>query len=182
MPGVAQQSAEPEAWQLRDTRHHLRRARRLRIDAAAMKADVDLDEHIHLALVDAHRIRPRARDVEIVDDEGEPRGIEQSQDAIDVGRIDRIGKTDVFDAGSGKDFCFPQLRAADADRAARDLHAGKVHGLVRLGVRPQPDTARRSRRLHAVDVSLELGLVDENGGGPKVAQLHEASLAFGSSA
>ena len=51
----------------------------------------------------------------------------------------------------------------------RDLHARKVDRLVRLGVRPQPNPARRSRRLHAVDVGLELCFVDENGRGPVFA-------------
>ncbi len=121
------------------------------------------------------RIKPDqlARDIEVVDDEREPRAIEQLEDAVGVGRVDRVGQPDVVDAGRGKDFRLAELGAAHADRAPRNLHAGEVRRLVRLGVRPEADALRLCRRLHAVDVLFEARLVDEDGGRAEVAELHE---------
>ena len=175
--GVAEQPAEPQPRQLGDARDEFGGAAALRIDAAAMKADVHLDQHVDLALVHAHQARPAPRDIEVVDDEREPRAIEELEDAGGVGRVDRVGKPDVVDAGRGEDFGLAELRAADADRAARDLHAREVRRLVRLGVRPEADAPRVRRRLHAVDVLLEARLVDEDRRGAEVAELHGASVA-----
>ncbi len=52
--------------------------------------------------------------------------IEQPEHAVGVGRIDRVGQPDVFDAGGRKDFRLAKLGATDADGAASDLHAGEV--------------------------------------------------------
>ncbi len=71
---MAQQTAKPQPGQLGDARDELGGAAPLGIDAAAMEADVDFDQHVDFALIDPHQPRPAARHVEIVDDEGEPRG------------------------------------------------------------------------------------------------------------
>ena len=87
---MAQQPAETQPRQAGDLRDHLRRARRVRIDAAAMEADVHLDQDVDLAAGRAHRLRPSARDVEVVDDEREARAVEQREHAVGVdGLADR---------------------------------------------------------------------------------------------
>ena len=54
------------------------------------------------------------------------RAIEQREHAVGVDRVERIGQPDVVDAGVGEDLGLAELRAADADGAARDLHAREV--------------------------------------------------------
>ena len=44
---------------------------------------------------------------------------------------------------------------------------------MRLGVRPQPQPARRRGVLHALEVPLDARLFDEDAGGPEIGQPHE---------
>ena len=138
-----------------------------------MEPHVDLDQHVHFALGALHRVRPSARHGRVIDDEGEVGAIEQRDHAVSVDGIERIGNPDVVDAGLGEDFRLAELRAADADRAARDLQPGERRALVRLGVRPQPQAARRRDLLHALDVAFDARLLDEHARGPEIAQPHD---------
>ena len=74
---MTEEALEPQSRQRRDARDEVHGVDRVRIDAAAMKADVDLDQDVDLPAGRAHHPRPAARDVEVVDDEGEMRAIEQ---------------------------------------------------------------------------------------------------------
>jgi hypothetical protein len=91
--------------------------------------------------------------------------------------MDRIGQPDVRDAVVGKNFRFPQLRAADADRAGLDLHAGDDRAFVRFGVWTQPEARMRRERLHARDIGCETGGGYHRVGGAKSHRL--AHYAFG---
>ena len=145
-----------------------------------MKADVDLDQHVDLPAGAAHHPRPAARDVEVVDDEGEARAIEQREDAIGVDRVQRIGQPDVGNATLGEHLRLAELRAADADGAASDLRQREVRALVGLGVRPEALAARLRRLLHAIDVALETTLIDQHAGRAERGDLHAVSVLQGS--
>ncbi len=136
MAGVTEQALEPQAGQRGDPLDEIDGGRRVRVDPAAVQADVHLHEHVDLASRGAQDVGPAARDVEMIHDEGEPGAVEQREHAVAVGRVQRVGQADVFDAMIGEDLRFPQLRAADADGAARDLDRRQVGALVRLDVRP----------------------------------------------
>ena len=127
-----------------------------------MEADVHLDQHVERSAprVTAQR-RPRPRHRRIVDDERQRDAIGQREHAIGVDRVERIGQPDVGDARVGEHLGLAELGAADADRAALDLHPRDLRRLVGLGVRPQPHAARVGRRLHPIDVPLEPRRVDE---------------------
>ena len=97
--GVAEQPAEPQARQApRSARRTPRHPARVGIDAAAMEADVHLDEDVDLASGAVHRLRPAARDVHVIHDERQARPVEQLDDALGVDGIERIGQADVVDA------------------------------------------------------------------------------------
>ena len=103
-------------------------SRAVRIDAAAMEADVHLDEHVDLPAGAHHRLGPLLRDGRMIDDEREARAIEQRDHAIGVGGIQRIGQADVGDAAAANTSASPSLAqqmpiGAAIDLPARD-HAG----------------------------------------------------------
>ena len=119
--GVAQQSAKTQSGQRRDRADELQRCRRLGIDAAAMKADVNLDEHVEGATGAMHRLRPRPRHGQVIDDDRERGALHQGEHAGGVRRIDRIGEPDVADAGRRHHLGFADLGATDPGRAPLDL-------------------------------------------------------------
>ena len=154
-------TADPEP---RDLRYDLCRAWAPRIDAAPVQPDVHLDQHVHLAAGGGHRRGPAARDVEVVHDEREMSPIEERDQPIGVGRVERVGEPDVADAGVGKDLGFAELRATDADGALRDLQPRDFDGLVGLRVRAEPLAGGPCGRLHPLDVALGSRPVDEHAG------------------
>ncbi len=173
---MAQQSAKAKSGQLRDSRHQSIGIGAIGIDAAAVKSHVDLDEDVDRSSGSTQARGPLPRDRRIVDDEREPGAIEQREHAIGVDGVERIGEPDVLDAGVRKDLGLAELRAADADRAARDLASGHVRELVRLGVRPEANAARVRRGLHAVDVPRHARGIDEDGRSAKLGEFHPYSL------
>ena len=54
------------------------------IDAAAMKPDVDFDQHLDFALFSGHHPRPLTRDVQMIDDERQARAIEKRDHAVGI--------------------------------------------------------------------------------------------------
>ncbi len=119
--GMAEQSAQMQPGQRCDRADELQRCRRLRIDAASMKADVNLDEHIKDATGATHRLRPPPRDGQVIDDDRERGALHQGEHAGGVRRIHRIGQPDVVDAGRRHHLGFADLGAADPGRAPLDL-------------------------------------------------------------
>ncbi len=169
---MTEQAAEAEAGQRRDFAHDVRGAGRMRIDPAAMEADVDLDQHVDLAARVRECAGPRARDIEVVDDERETHAIGERHRPPRVDWMNGIREPDVLDPGVGERLRFAELRAADPDRPARDLPPRDRRRLVRLRMRPQPLPLRIARRLHPIDIPLETGSLDQDGGGRKIAQPH----------
>src|SRR5262245_43599782 len=125
-----------------------------------MKADIDLDENVDLSSGACHAVRPLLRDAGMIDDEGELRASEQPDHTIGVRWINRIGKSYVLESGSGKDFRFAQLRAADADRAVIDLPRRDQRALVGLGMRAQANGVALRRVPHPLNVADGLFAVD----------------------
>ncbi len=160
---VREQAAQVETGPRGHRADHLDGTRGQRIDAATMKADVHLDQHVHTPPRAHHRIRPLSRHGRVIDDERQARAIEQGDHAVRVRGIQGIRQPDVGDTALGEYFGLAEFRAADADGAAGDLPAGDDRALVRLGVRTQPHAARIGRRLHAVDVAQRACAIDENG-------------------
>ena len=76
MAGVAEQPAQLQAGQRRDRLDEAERVA-VRIDPAAMKADVHFDQHVERAPGAPHRVRPAARDLQVIDDDRDRRAIHQ---------------------------------------------------------------------------------------------------------
>ena len=148
----------------------------LGVDAAPVEADIDLDEHVDGAAGVLHDARPAPRHLHVIDDERQMGAVEQREHAIAVDRIQRVGQPDVGDAMPGEDLRFAELRAADADRAARDLDQREIRTLVGLRVRPEPFTGRLRGILHPLDVALDPGLIHEHAGCAQGGEVHGGSL------
>ena len=170
---VAQQPEKPQARELADAADVVDDRRRIGIDAAAMKPDVNFHEHVELPLRGDHRRRPRRRHVAVVHDDRQPHAaIEQRDDARGVGGIDRIGQPDVANAGLGKHFSLAKLRAAHANRTGIELHLRDDRALVCLRVRPQTHARARREGLHRGDVVLKTRTIDENSGSWDGEKIH----------
>ena len=143
------------------------RVTRIGIDAATVKADINLDEHVHLLARARHRLRPLPRHHGMIDDERELGSIEQRKHAIRIRWIERIGEPDVLDAGISEHFRLAELRAADADRAAIDLAFRHEWALVCLAMRTQANAIRVRRVLHSFDVVKEPPAIDQDRGSPE---------------
>ncbi len=141
-----------------------------------MEADVHLDEDVHGASSALHRLGPSLRDGHVIDDERQPRLVEQFDYAFCVGWIERVGQPDVLDPGSGKDLRFTELGAADADRTAGDLSPGKLDALMGLGVRPEPQPPVAHRGLEAFEVALDARGVDEHARRAQLREFHPEIL------
>src|SRR5439155_18441888 len=132
------------------------------IDAAAVEADVDFDEHVEHAAGAPHRLRPPARDFQMVDDDRDRGAIHQRDQSRRVRRAHRVRQADVVDAGADEHLRFTDLRAADADGAAIDLPRGDDGRLVGLGMWTQPKSRGRSELLHALDVTQRAHAIDQD--------------------
>ena len=119
-----------------------------------------------------HCVGPRARDVEVVDDEREVGALEELQHARRVDRADRVGHTDVGEPCRGKHLGLAELGAADADRAAVDLPARDQRALMGLGMRPHADAPPVGGLLHSIDVGHHPRTIDEDGGCRQLGQGH----------
>ena len=139
-----------------------------------MEADVDLDQHLGALAGRRHRLRPAARDGEVVDDERDVRPLLQRQHAAGVGRRQRVGQADVGDAGVDEHLGLAELGAADAGGAGVDLPGGDHRALVRLGVRAQGHAGGGGGRLHAGDVGGKARLLHEYG---RRAQISDVTRA-----
>jgi hypothetical protein len=125
-------------------------------------------EHVDGASGLRHRVRPAARDVQVIDDERQRRLFEQLQHPRRVDWIDRIGQSNVGEPGIGEHFGLAEFGAADADGAAVDLPARHHRALVGLRMRPHADAALIGRLLHAIDIGQRTRLVDEYRGRLKI--------------
>ena len=127
-----------------------------------MKADVNLDEHIKDATGATHRLRPRPRHGQVIDDDRERGALHQGEQAGSVRRIDRIGQPDVADAGRRHHFGFADLGAADPGRAPLDLPPARSPVICGFS-RVVSANARRVREiLDAADISEETVAVDQD--------------------
>jgi hypothetical protein len=142
-----------------------------------VEADIHLDEHVHVALGLAHCFRPAASDIFVVDDEGNPGAVRESDHALGIDRVERIREPDVLDTSRDKDLSLTQLGAADARRSARNLLLREGRALVRLGVRPQAQSMSVRRGLHPLDVLFNAAALDEHCGSGDVGQLHDQILS-----
>ncbi len=148
----------------RRARDHLRdrHGRRARRGAAAMRADVDLDED-----VDRHTGGPRRRaDVPdgsgIVGEHADLRPRRHRCEARELPLADDlVGDEHVANAGGDEGLGLADFLAADADRAALDLGMRDVRALVRLRVRAQRNAGAAHGVRHQVEVALERVQVDD---------------------
>src|SRR5581483_4393502 len=158
---VALQPLEPQAGQPRDPLGQ-RRGRRAGRDAAAVLADVHLDDH---AQAQAGRLGGGGELLgvrRVVDDHhhlGVPR---QADQADDLRRADHLARDqDAVDPALDHRLGLGELRAADADRAGVELLARDERRLVRLGVRAHRLAAPPAPLGHPRDVPLEPDDVDD---------------------
>ena len=68
----------------------------------------------------------------MIDDERQVGAAEKCNHAIGIGRIERIGKSNVRDSRAGEDFGFTKLGAANPNGAALDLPLRNQRALMRL--------------------------------------------------
>ena len=172
VPSMAQEPTETQTRQSGDFGDELRRILAVWIDAAPMKAHVDLDEDVYLPSGGVHRSGPSSRDIEVIDDERQVSAIEQREHSIGVDRVDWIGDPNVGDTGVREHLRFTDLRAADAHRPTFNLPPCQLGAFVRLRMRPQPSSAAVGERLHAFDVAGESRFVDKDGWGSEVGDFH----------
>ena len=86
MARVTQQAEKVQAAETGDVADDVERARRVRIDAAAMSTDVDLHEHVESLPGRDHPLRPLPGDLQIVHDDGETDAVQQREHARGVRR------------------------------------------------------------------------------------------------
>jgi len=164
---------------LRD--RHRRRARR---DAAAIRADIDLDQYGDADPCGARRSPDAGDGGNVVGQHGhggllrhrgEPRELRSADDLV--------CDEHVAHAGGDERFRLADLLAADADGAALELRERDLRALVRLAVRTQRDSSPVHCVGHQVEVALERVEVDDEGGrvygvdriaGPGGRRLHDA--------
>src|SRR5215510_13637630 len=108
LAGVREQALESQPRQRGDLLDNGERLARVRIDAAAMKSDVDLDQDVDAPARARHRLGPLLRHGGMIDDERKSCAIEQSDHAIGVRWVDRIGEADVLYSRSCEHFCFAE--------------------------------------------------------------------------
>jgi hypothetical protein len=146
-----------------------------------MESDVHLDQHVHASSRGRDRRGPAPRNFQVIDDEREIGARQESEHAWGVDGMNRVGKSDVSEAGGGKHLGFAQLGAANADGAAIDLPARHFGALVSLGVRPNSNAAAIGGILQTVDVSQCPLAVDEHRGRRQIAEGHGGILSVQSS-
>ena len=158
---VGLETVEPQpvgGHDLGGQRHGLR----ARPHAAAVLADVDLDEHPE---GDAAALRglggqrdPLAR----VDAQADLRALGQRSEPRRLAVVDDlVGQQHVIDPGGDERFGLGHRLAAHADRAGLDLTMGDRRALVRLAVRAQRDADGAARQCHGVHVVVERVEVDD---------------------
>ena len=159
---VRVQAAKAQSRRFGDPLRQRHRGRAGR-DAAAVRADVDLDVDVegHCGL--RRRVRKREHIGGIVDQHADRRTACEVGEARDLGRRDDlVGDEHVGNACVDERRGFVGLLAADSDRAGGDLQPRDLGAFVRLGVRAQPDAVRRIRQ--AIDVAREgVEIEDERG-------------------
>ncbi len=142
---------------------------RSRRDAAAIHADLDLDQHVERRARCFRRCTEMADVRRVVDQHANRRFVRHRREPRELRRADDlVGDEHVADARCHERFGFPYLLAADADRPALDLLLRDVGALVRLRVRTERDAGAARRMGHQVEVALEGIEVDHERGGVDV--------------
>ena len=139
-----------------------RESGRARLDAAAMRADVDLDEDVQahplrarrcVQLRDVARVVGEHSDFRLAGKAREPRDLASSHDLV---RDEHVG-----DAAGHQRLGLAHLLRAHADRAGGDLPARDLRALMTLRVRAEPHRTALHRLRHTRDVSLERVQIDD---------------------
>ena len=142
---------------LRDS--HRRRARR---DAAAIRADIDLDQYGDADACGTRRGTDTGDGGNVVGQHGHRGLLRHCREARELRRSDDlVGDEHVPDAGGDERLRLADLLATDADGAALELRERDLRALVRLAVRAQRDTRAAHRVGHQVEVALERVEVDD---------------------
>ncbi len=158
---ICVQAAKPECRVRGDGARKLERWRAWG-HAAAMSADVDLDQHFDRRS-GAMRGSRKLRDVAtIVDQHTDFRRARKSREAVELAHAhDLVGDEHVADAGGDERLGLADFLATNADRAARHLQLRDLRTLVTLGVRAQPDTVPADRGRHRSEVTLQHIEIDD---------------------
>ena len=125
-------------------------------DPGAPLPDIDLDEDTE-RLAGADRSGERLDVPHIVDDDDQPVGrfVKGNQPVDHRRRDNRRRDQDVGDPARAHHLCLADRRAADSDRAGRDLAAHDRERLAALAVRPDIHAGRTGKARHAFDVAVE---------------------------
>ena len=138
---------------------------RARRDAAAVHADVDLDQRGQAqACVLGRRFERRDAGLGVDADRRRADAAERRKTRELAGAGDLVADENVADAAPGQDLRFRHLLHALADGAARHLEMGDDRRLVGLRVRAKLDASLARERRHEVEIFLERVEVDEKGG------------------
>ena len=142
------------------------RRRLARLHAAAVHADVDLNVAAERDAGGDRRLRELPHVPGVVDGDRDLAAPRQLDQARDLERPDDlVGDQDVRDTAVGQRLCFTDLGTGDAHGAGVELQVRDLDALVRLGVRAELRRPARRELRHALDVALQLGLVEQERGG-----------------
>ena len=162
---VGLQSGEPQVSARRDPPRE-RDGGLPGLDAAAVRADVDLHQHVEPHAEFRARRRIQRVDVaRVVHAHGDVRLPRQRRQPGELGRAhDLVGDKDIFHATQHHGLGLGRFLAAHADGPAGDLRERDVRALVALRVRPDLDVRARQRGVQPVEVALErVEIEDERG-------------------
>ena len=131
-----------------------------------MAVGVDLDQHIEAMALLGAETRQLFGCSHRLDQQRELQALAaQAQRVFELAGHDGHGIQDVADAGGQEAFGLLQRGHRDAACAGRDLPQHDLGTLAGLGMRAKAHAQRVHARLHALDVALHAGFVQQQHGG-----------------
>ncbi len=127
-----------------------------RIDTAAVRSDIDLDQHVEGGANRARRRVEVGHVLRIVYADTHPGALPQCRQARDLARADDfVADHDVHHAALDHGFGFGNLLAAHTDGTVRHLPKGDFRAFVGFGVRAYAHLEPGQRLIEAVKIALE---------------------------
>ena len=155
LAGVSQHALQFHCGAARQLVTELKQQRRTRVDSAAMRVDIQLDEHRHFPAGRSRRLGEQARRLDVVHDNRQLRPTaDQADDVRQLAGSDPHRVHHVPHAVLEKIFSLLQHRNRDATSPLVEDTAHHVDRLRCLSVRPQHDTELTRALAHTSHVAI----------------------------
>ena len=177
MAGVRQEAGEPQARGAGDAARDVEGGRAQRIDAAAVIAAIDLDEHADPQPARPCRGGEPFGDVAVVGEDIEAKaGGDEVERGGELPGLDGHGVGDVAEAVRGERGGLGQRGHRDGAIVPARLDARDLHRLVRLDVRPETNAERACPLAHPRGVLAEAGHVEDERRSGEPVKVHHGQM------